>query len=190
MVAGHGAMSNPRPRSSHSQTWDDQNTCGSPDPYSKATNPGVYCGLGCLGDACLYYQIGCFQGCGTCSLKGKTLCPVMADLEAAGCPVPPEPTLGGGNATLEYELRSYNKDNQSRMGDWTKWMPWRSPGSSGKGNPKFQPCGVNSGALASQPEPPTTATDVPNGGPGTDLPMLPKNEWSTWKAGSVVEAEW
>lgn len=69
-------------------------------------------------------------------------------------------------------------------------MPWRSPGSAGKGNPKFQPCGVNSGALASQPEPPSSVQDVPNGGPGTALPMLPKNEWATWKAGAVVEAEW
>ena len=67
---------------------------------------------------------------------------------------------------------------------------WRSPGSAGKGNPGFQPCGVNSGALASQPEPPTSAQDVPNGGNGTDLPPLPKSMWSTWKIGSVVEAEW
>ena len=67
---------------------------------------------------------------------------------------------------------------------------WRSPGHAGRGNPDFQPCGVNSGALASQPEPPTTAKDVPNGGPGTSLPPLPKHEWAVWKAGSVVEAEW
>jgi hypothetical protein len=87
-------------------------------------------------------------------------------------------------------MRSYNIDGDSVMGDWTQWMPWRSPGHAGRGNPDFQPCGVNSGALASQPEPPTTAKDVPNGGPGTSLPPLPKQEWAHWKAGSVVEAEW
>jgi len=189
-VAGHGAMINPRPRSSHSQTFDDANKCGSQHPYSNASSPGAYCGLGCLGDACLYYQIGCFQGCGTCSLMGKTLYPVPADLKAAGCDTPPEPTLGGGNKTLEHMLRTYNIDTESANGDWTKWMPWRSPGTAGRGNPDFQPCGINSGALASQPEPPTTAQDVPNGGPGTALPKLPKDEWAVWKAGSVVEAEW
>lgn len=154
--------------------------------------PGEYCGLGCLGDACLYYQIGCFHGCASCSLQGKTLYPVPHDLELAGCNASsmPEPSLGGGNKTLEHILRSYNIDGDSKMGDWTQWMPWRSPGHAGKGNPNFQPCGVNSGALASQPEPPTTAKDVPNGGPGTSLPELPRDQWAVWKAGSVVEAEW
>lgn len=115
-----------------------------------------------------------------------------ADVTLAGCDPNnmPEPTLGGGNKTHEHEMRSYNIDGDSAMGDWTKWMPWRSPGTAGKGNPQFQPCGVNSGALASQPEPPTTAKDVPNGGNGTSLPPLPRSEWATWKAGSVVEAEW
>jgi hypothetical protein len=232
MALGHGNMINPRPRSSHSQTFDEANKCGSKHPYSNATQPGNYCGLGCLGEACLYYQIGCFQGCGTCSLSGKTLYPVPSDVTLAGCDADklPEPTLGGGNATHEHEMRSYNIDNQSWKGDWTKyvdwhrkainlnystshqlklfcvqpqhyaihiffaficrWMPWRSPGLTGKGNPKFQPCGINSGALASQPEPPTSTHDVANGAPGTLLSMLPKQEWSTWKAGSVVEAEW
>ena len=27
-------------------------------------------------------------------------------------------------------------------------------------------------------------------GPGTDLPLLPEQEWAVWKVGSVVEAEW
>lgn len=189
-VAAHGSMLTPRPRSSHSQVFDDANKCGSTQPYSNASSSGEYCGLGCLGDACLYYQIGCFQGCATCSLMGKTLYPLPADLKAAGCAVPPEPTLGGGNKTREHELRTYNIDTESKHGDWTKWMPWRSPGTAGKGNPHFQPCGVNGGALASQPEPPTTEHDVPNGGPGTALPQLPKPQWATWKAGSVVEAEW
>jgi len=193
VVMGHGAMVTPAPRAAHSQTFDEHNQCGSSDPYSKVGfSPGEYCGLGCLGDACLYYQIGCFQGCGSCSLQGKTLYPVPTDVTLAGCDPTnmPEPTLGGGNKTLERMLRSYNIDGESTAGDWTKWMPWRSPGTAGKGNSAFQPCGVNSGALASQPEPPTTAHDVPNGGNGTDLPMLPKSDWSVWKSGSVVEAEW
>ena len=67
-VAAHGAMITPAPRSSHDQVLDDRNKCGSQDPYSKAGfSPGEYCGLGCIGESCLYYQIGCFQSCGTCS---------------------------------------------------------------------------------------------------------------------------
>jgi len=191
VAAGHGALVSPAPRSAHSQSWDDANKCGSSNPYSTTgLRNGEYCGLGCLGDACLYYQIGCFQGCRTCSLQGKTLYPVQGDLDKAKCGPIPEPTLGGGNATQERELRTYNVNGESHMGDWTKWMPWRSPGSAGKGNPEFQPCGINSGALASQPEPPTTAHDVPNGGNGTDLPKRPRSEWAVWKAGSVAEAEW
>ena len=133
-----------------------------------------------------------------CSLQGKTLWqteplyPAPEDLAMAGCDAAtlPAPTLGGGNMTLERELRTLNIDTESKKGDWTLWMPWRSPGSAGKGNPKFQPCGVNSGALGSRPEPATTATDVPKGGPGTALPVLPKTQWATWQAGSIVTAEW
>ena len=29
----------------------------------------------------------------------------------------------GGNKTLEHILRSYNIDGDSKMGDWTQWMP-------------------------------------------------------------------
>jgi len=190
----HGAMITPAPRSAHSQTFDlPTSHCGASEPYSKTgMYGGEYCGLGCLGDACLYYQVGCFAGCGSCSLTGKTLYPVAADVAAAGCDAStlPAPTLGGGNATLERILRTHNVDKDSTEGDWTKWNPWRSPGSAGKGNPTFQPCGINSGASASASLPPTTAHDVPLSGNGTDLPALPKQEWATWRAGSVVEAEW
>lgn len=78
----------------------------------------------------LLSQIGCFQKTPVCALKGKTLYPVLADL--GGQPVPPEPTLGGGDPALEHKLRTYNIDNSSKLGDWTRWMPWRSPGKQGK----------------------------------------------------------
>ena len=54
------------------------------------------CGIGCLGEACLYYQIGCYAGCGTCSLTGKDLYPTQADLDLADHCKPIEPTLGEG----------------------------------------------------------------------------------------------
>ena len=154
-------------------------------------HPGEYCGPGCLGDACLYYAIGCFQGCSTCSYEGKTLYPVPSDLTKAKCKnEPPPPTLGGGDASAAYALRTYNIDNLSVEGDWTKWNPWRSPGTAGRGNPSFSPCGVNSGSDTKFPDPPTTAHDVPKFGSGTLLPRLHPSAESTWAPGSIVEAEW
>lgn len=193
IVHGHGAMVSPRPRSAHDQIYDDRNKCGCQNRptgcYSNVgMSPGEYCGLGCIGESCLYYQIGCFQGCGTCSYEGKTLYPVPQDLVKAGCETPPAPTLGGGDPVHEHELRTYNIDNASKFGDWTRWNPWRSPGTAGKGNAAFQPCGVNSGADPAFPLPP--AKGQPAFANGTGLPETPKANRTVWKSGSVVEASW
>merc|ERR1711871_419534 len=189
----HGNMVFPRPRSAHDQTLDARNKCGCADEpggcYSRATSPGYYCGLGCIGEACLYYQIGCYQSCPSCSYVGKTLYPVPEDLVKAGnCPTPPAPTLGGGDPAVEHALRTYNIDNDSELGDWTKWNPWRSPGTAGLGNPQFQPCGVNSGSNVTFPDPP--AAGQPQFANGTALPETPRSNRTVWTAGSVVEAEW
>ena len=183
-------MLNPPPRSAHGQTIATGNSlCNATEPYSKASQPGYYCGIGCQGNACLYYQIGCFQSSPACSYTGKTLYPVPADLVKAGNAPdwrPPAPTLGGGNQQHEHELRTYNIDNQSHLGDWTKWNPWRSPGTAGINNPEFQPCGVNSGSKPSFPDPP--AAGQPQFANGTDLPSTGPS--TQWKKGSVVNAEW
>lgn len=191
VALGHGSMITPPPRSAHGQTIsaDSRSLCNSTDPYSNASSPGYYCGLGCLGEACLYYMIGCFQHSPHCSFTGKTLYPVPEDLVKAGNPEgwrPPSPTLGGGDPQHEHELRTYNIDGESKLGDWTSWNPWRSPGSAGKGNPAFQPCGVNSGSNPSFPDPP--AAGQPQFANGTDLPApVPPTKW---KRGSIVPAEW
>ena len=189
-VMGHGSMVYPKPRSSHGQTLDERNRCGAKDPYSKAGlgGGGEYCGIGCMGDACLYYQIGCYAGCGTCSLWGKDLYPTEADFKLADDCHPMEPTLGGGDPAHERELRTHNIDNLSQRGDWTRPNPWRAPGYAGKGNPSFPPCGVNSGGNKTFVNPPTTATDVPKGGPGTDLPSL--GVQAKWTPGSIVNVSW
>ena len=191
-AAGHGAMIEPRPRSSHNQVLDDRNKCGCEKTkygcYSKAGKEGEYCGPGCIGESCLYYAIGCFQSCGTCSYVGKTLYPVPADLVAAGCQTPPPPTLGGGDPTEERKLRTYNIDSASHFKDWTAWNPWRAPGTAGKGNPAFQPCGVNSGSNPTFPDPP--AAGQPQFANGTDLPPLDTSAQSTWKAGGLANVSW
>jgi hypothetical protein len=183
----------PAPRSAHNQTLDEHNKCGAADPYSKTGSStglgdGEYCGVGCLGEACLYYQIGCYAGCPTCSLTGKDLYPTSADLRLADHCEPIEPTLGGGDPAHERELRTHNVDGLSKHGDWTKVNPWRAPGTAGSGNPDFQPCGINSGSKVAFPNPPTTAKDVPKAGPGTALPPVGKGP--VWKRGATVEAAW
>jgi len=191
-VAGHGAMIEPRPRSSHSQVLDDRNKCGCENTpegcYSKAGREGEYCGVGCIGESCLYYAIGCFQECGTCSYVGKTLYPTPEDLVAAGCQTPPPPKLGGGDPLEEHKLRTYNIDGASHFKDWTAWNPWRAPGTAGKGNPAFQPCGVNSGSNPTFPDPP--AAGQPQFANGTDLPPLDPSAQSTWKAGGLANVSW
>ena len=79
--------------------------------------PGEYCGIGCLGEACLYYQIGCYAGCPTCSLYGKDLYPTKEDLARADNCKPIEPTLGGGDPKHERELRTNNVDGLSLRGE-------------------------------------------------------------------------
>ncbi len=179
---GHGNMITPAPRSSNGlDPVGESNKCGSKSPFSKADRPGEYCGLGCVGDACLWYQVGCYAGCPTCSLQGKDLYPTAEDLEKAGNCKPIKPTLN------DKELRTYNIDAEAGSdADWTKVMPWRAPGTTGRGNPDFSPCGVSSGAVG-YPLPPATGTE--QGVSGTSLPPLAANK-TEWKRGSMQEVEW
>ena len=186
-VAGHGSMISPAPRSAHGQKYDARNKCDCHKTggcYSNITTGAQYCGVGCLGESCLYYQIGCYAGCGTCSMSGKGLYPSPEDLQLAGNCEPAKPSL-------PEHMRSYNVDNQSTAGDWTKVNPWRAPGSAGIGNPKFQPCGVNSGW--DTPHPSRGSAGPPAGGQpigayGTDLP--PVGAPAVWKSGGIEEVSY
>ena len=75
------------------------------------------CGLGCVGDACLYYQVVCYCGCPVCSLVGKSLYATPDALKlAANCSVI-APTL---DPERQHELRTMNIDGASTAGDWTR----------------------------------------------------------------------
>merc|ERR1712057_117167 len=76
------------------------------------------------------------------------------------------------------------------MGDWTRFNPWRSPGTTGRANSMFQPCGVNSGSKLPQPAGLPPAAGQLAGANGTDLPVLTSGSQATWESGSVVEAGW
>ena len=106
--------------SAHNQTLDEHNKCGAADPYSKTGSStglgdGEYCGVGCLGEACLYYQIGCYAGCPTCSLTGKDLYPTSADLRLADHCEPIEPTLGGGDPAVRRSGLPRTPDGQASV---------------------------------------------------------------------------
>jgi len=188
-VAGHGGMVSPAPRSSVfngkvTDPWDQRQQCGSSNPLSPAGfYPGEYCGLGCVGEACLWYQIGCFAGCPVCGMDGKDLYPTPDDLAAAGNCKPAEPTI------TTKELRTYNIDDLSTHGDWSAVNPWRRPGTTGLGNPDFNPCGISSGGKVDAKTTLPPATGYPKGFPGTSLPEINGTK-TVWQAGSVQEVNW
>ena len=188
-VKSHGSMIYPPPRSAHGQKFDARNKCGcasTPEGcYSNASAPGDYCGLGCIGEACLYYQIGCYQSCPECSYEGKTLYPVPEDLKKAGnCPVPPAPTLGGGskkeNMPFEHTIL-ITCQNEAIGPDGILGVLREQLVEATQNFSRVSQLGSN----PSFPDPP--AHGQPQFANGTDLPATTT---TTWKLGSVVDAEW
>lgn len=91
-AAAHGAMNFPRPRNTNAEAvWSADASC--------------------LGEACYWYQVGCFNGCDNCTGVGKYLYAKPSDFPA-GC----TPTAPTNNKP---ETRSWNVDNLSDMGDFT-----------------------------------------------------------------------
>merc|ERR1719461_1457965 len=87
----------------------------------------------CVGDACLWYQVGCYNGCPECSCMNKEMYPTPED--DAKCTTATEPTLPA-------RARTWNREGKSPINrDFTKYNPWRSPGHA----PVRNACGVASG---------------------------------------------
>ena len=66
-----------------------------------------------------FYSVGCMSGC-NCSGGGKEPYPSLASV---GCATPTEPTL-------PVSSRTWNTAATSPKGDWTRYMPWRAPGTA------------------------------------------------------------
>ena len=81
--------------------------------------------------------------------------------------------------TLPDEFRTYNIENRSYYGDWTKHHPWRAPGRA----PMHDACGLSG------------AYDVGPGVPGYE-PLFPGSQIpaeatpTRWAAGGVAEVGW
>lgn len=134
----------------------------------------------CAGFSCFWFSEGCSIGCDKCTGEG----PTFADPPDAQCAQPAEPTI----AFDETELRTYNLELNfsGHPVDWTRYHPWRFPGSA----PVEDPCGISGGwytpceaGAGCVPGP-----GVPQGVLGSDSPFAAKLlEQTQWVVGSVVE---
>lgn len=154
LAAGHGAMSFPRPRNANNGNWSADASC--------------------IGDACFWYQVGCFIGCEECTGTGKVLYPSQSDYPKF-CKLA-EPT-NNNRATRTW----FGEDGEH--GDFTKYNPWRSPGKA----PVHDPCGASSGYKVPWP-----SADVPKGYPiwAKGSEVLPATPPTVWKAGGSAEVSW
>jgi hypothetical protein len=130
---------------------------------------------GCPGGSCLWFNQGTSIGCPEAT-GGGTVFPGLPD-----CDNPDEPTI----AYEENNLRTLNFD--SPLGDWTKYRPWRKPGSA----PVEDACGLaggwfTPGTPGNGGEPPP---GVPQGARGSAIPPLFK-EKTVWIAGGEADVAW
>eukprot|EP01047_Picozoa_sp_COSAG01_P013578 COSAG01_NODE_641_length_14573_cov_17.634637_11_plen_239_part_00 len=172
LASGHGALVIPPARNNHQNAdpaamFKNASFCRG-ESFKELLPPSCYSGS-CVGGSCLWFSEGCFNGCESCT----RLMPAggnQINRPPANC-TPTEPTLPD-------EFRTYNAQNKSANGDWTRYHPWRSPGKA----PTSDPCGV-AGAYRHSAGP---AGDRPpgakqQGDPGSLLPPLAgvKTEWNS-----------
>jgi hypothetical protein len=113
-----------------------------PSPRNNRENEAFTNLTGCAGNACYWYQVGCMSGCRCAGWESAIVTTgYYAQPEDFNCTTPKEPTVN------DPALRTWNVHNRSSKGDWTKYMPWRAPGSA----IPIDPCGVASGFLHRKP---------------------------------------
>jgi len=138
-----------------------------------------------IGQTCLWMGVGCSIGCKECDggiINGKPVGANPNNIDRCG---------SGMNATInDPMLRTTNRecvgDCIGTDKDWTKFNPWRAPGSA----PVFDACGMASGSTHPTPgEGYYVETKYAKiGDLGSQLPKQPSG--AVWKAGSVVESRW
>jgi len=143
------------------------------EPPSRNAAGNWMLGPGCPGGSCLWFNQGCSIGCPNATGNG-TVFPAVPD-----CKNPDNPTIGRFNASLRTVFSIPEVD-------WTKWHPWRKPGSA----PIENPCGLAGGWYTEGV--PGNGGDAPPGTPqgfkGTDIKPLFKE--TVWVAGKTTEVAW
>jgi len=143
------------------------------EPPSRNAQGWFILGPGCPGGSCLWFNQGCSIGCPNATGNG-TVFPAVPD-----CNNPDDPTIARFNTTLRTVFTIPELD-------WTKWHPWRKPGSA----PIEDPCGLaggwyTPGQAGNGGEAPP---GVPQGFHGTHVKPLFKE--TVWVAGKTAEVGW
>ena len=145
------------------------------DPPCACTNGTVACESA---QTCLWFSVGCSIGCKEC------------DGGDNGSANPNQKDRCGSSAKAtinDSSQRTINRDAVAGSdADWTRWNPWRAPGTA----PVYDPCGRASGgphATGGHGEF-TNTTFARIGDLGSKLPKMPSG--AVWKAGSTIEAIW
>lgn len=127
---------------------------------------------GCEGFACMWFSQGCTIGCTNCT--GDTKHP-FGNL----CGSTKQPTLA------DPSLRTFNRRGRDPLGDWTKYHPWRAPGSA----PVLDACGVAGGFRRNNEGPGGHPPPGHNWGDrGSELPAAEAK--ARWTVGSTVRVSW
>ena len=181
-AAAHSNLIYPKPRNAIDSLLPEWSGGKSPyvwQPYGDApcacTNGTEPCESA---QTCLWFSVGCTIGCKECDGGAK-----------GGANPNLDDRCGSGmKATINDPLlRTVNRDAVAgSVEDWTKFNPWRAPGSA----PVYDACGRASGgphATAGHGEF-TNTSFAQIGDMGSKLPKMPSG--AVWKAGSVVEAMW
>ena len=149
------------------------------DPPCGCTNGTEACESA---QTCLWFSVGCSIGCDTCDGGAQGSANPSAKDRCPG--VNPHKKVATINDPLH---RTINRDAEAGDDDdWTRFNPWRAPGSA----PVYDPCGRASGGpheTGGHGEFTNTSFAVV-GSMGSKLPKFPSG--AVWKAGSVVETMW
>lgn len=178
-VLSHAGLTFPPPR----------NNIGAHDPaeivHRDPEHKGVRLGGPCAGGECLWFSEGCYNGCDSCT----EAMPVPANCTHGPCPGnyygPPPPTCSPREPTLPEQYRTWNIGNASPFGDFTRYHPWRSPGSA----PTSDPCGIAGGYANETGGGGETPPGANQGDKGSALPKH-VNVSTEWAAGGIAEVGW
>ena len=169
-AAGHGGLTFPPPRNNF-KNIDPRNISHANGNYRSCQ------GGPCSGDECLWFSEGCYIGCPSCSSAMPTAGNYFG---SPNCSAPEliEPTL-------PHEFRTWNIENLSTHGDFTKYHPWRAPGRA----PVSDSCGSAGAYRKETGGGGETPIGSPQFFPGSKLPKL-KGVHTEWHAGSTPEVGW
>ena len=181
-VAAHSNLIWPKPRNAIDSLLPEWSGGKSPYVWQPHGDAPCACTNGTeaceSAQTCLWFSVGCTIGCKDCD----------GGSEGGANPNTKDRCGSGKKATInDSRHRTINRDAVAGSdADWTRWNPWRAPGSA----PVYDPCGRASGGPHATPGHGefTNTSFARIGDLGSKLPKLPSG--AVWRAGSVVETVW